>query len=315
MSWTAAQQASLLIVIHRRNERAILQQQIERSKAELTIRQQEQAILRNQWQDEQADVDRLNRLSWASLFYDALNKKEQQISKEEAEAQQARLQYDVVCATVDDLQKQRADQENRLTQYTTVEADYEWLIKEKRITVSLSLGKAGTYYQQHLTELTQCNRGLQELDEAHQAGLQALEETLQLRELLEQARSWGAWDMLGGSALASSIKYNKLDDVRDQSYRVSRSLEAFRSEYADLNQAFMAEWQFDHNLTRFVDIFFDNIFTDWSVQTRINSALRTAQALENQLVSAIKLLKMNIDRSVDQTKQKAEELQRFLEQA
>lgn len=315
MGWTGAQQLSLLTVIQRRNERHVLQQQLERTKAELIIRQQEQTTLRSQWQDEQADVDQLHRLSWASLFYDVLNKKEEQISKEEAEAQLARLRYGVVSATVDDLQQQRADQESRLTQSAAVEADYEQLMGEKRITLSLSLGTAGTQYQQHLGDLTQQNKYLQELDEAHRAGLHALDETSHLRKLLEQARNAGTWDLLGGGALLSAIKYRRLDDVRDQSYRVARSLETFRAEYADLNQAFMADWQFDHNLTRFVDIFFDNSFTDWSVQARINTALQTAQALENQLVSAVEALKISIERSVDQTKQKADELQRFLEQA
>ena len=315
MNWTTAQQETLLNAIQRRNERAILEKQLSQTKTELANRQQEQTALRQQWQEEQADVDRLHRLSWASVWYDLLNRKDEQISKEEAEAQQARLRYDAIGASIDTLKNQKANQENKLADCRNVNDDYERLIGEKRIALSYAFDKAGQQYQQYLTELTEGNRYLQELDEAHKAGMNALDEVVHLVNLLGNARNWGRWDMLGGSTISSAIKYNKLDDVRDQSYRVTQRLAQFRAEYADLNQAFLADWRFDDNLTRFVDIFFDNIFTDWSVQNRIHSALQTAQVLENQLIKAITSLKSQVEQGVEQTKQKADTLRQFLEVA
>ncbi|MVM40974.1 hypothetical protein GO730_30235 [Spirosoma sp. HMF3257] len=315
MGWTTSQQDALLNAIQRRNERAILQKQLAQTQAELVSRQAEQAILRDQWQQEQADVDQLQRLSWASVFYDLLNQKEERLSKEEAEAQQARLRYDVIATSVEVLQKQRTAQEERLTTYVGVDADYEQLIQEKRVTLSTSSNEVGNQYQHYLDELTRQNHALQELDEAHKAGLLALGEVSHLRKLLDQARSWGRWDMLGGSSMASMAKYRKLDDVRDQSYRVTRTLENFRAEYADIKQTFLSDWQFDSNLTRFVDVFFDNIFTDMAVQSRINTALTTAMALENQLIKAITTLKQQIEQAVEETKQQADAFQRFLEKA
>lgn len=315
MGWTTSQQDALLNAIQRRNERAILQKQLAQTQAELVSRQAEQAILRDQWQQEKADVDQLQRLSWASVFYDLLNQKEQRLSKEEAEAKQARLRYDVIATNVDELQKQRAAQEERLTTYVGVDADYEQLIQEKRVTLSTSSNEVGNQYQHYLDELTRQNHALQKLDEAHKTGLLALGEVSHLRKLLDQARSWGRWDMLGGSAVASMAKYRKLDDVRDQSYRVTRSLGNFRAEYADIKQTFLSDWQFDSNLTRFVDVFFDNIFTDMAVQSRINTALTTAMALENQLIKAITTLKQQIEQAVEETKQQADAFQRFLEKA
>lgn len=315
MNWPIAQQEALLDVIRRRNERNQLQKQLERTQTDLATRQQQQAALLNLWQREQADVDRLDRLSWASIYYDLLNTKERQRSQEEAEAQQARLRYDVVSASVEELTQQLTEQQTRLTTYATVDADYDRFIQEKRIALSFSAGYVGSQYQQRLDKLTEQNHQLQELTEAHRAGLQALDEVFRLRKLLEQARNWGTWDMLGGSAFASMVKYQKLDDVRDQSYRVTQRLERFRAEYADLNQAFLTEWKFDHNFTRFVDIFFDNIFTDLSVQSRIRSATQTAQALENQLVNEITKLKAQLEQGVELAKQKSDDLQHFLETA
>lgn len=200
-----------------------------------------------------------------------------------------------------------------MADYSNATDDYERLIGEKRIALSYAFDNAGRRYQDYVDELTKENQYLQELDEAHRAGMTAFDEVSQLVQLLEQARNWGRWDMLGGSAISSAIKYQKLDEVRDQSYRVTQRLGQFRAEYADLNQTFLSDWSFDDNITRFVDIFFDNIFTDWSVQNRIHSALTTAQALENQLIQAITTLKSQLEQGVERTKQKADELQRFLE--
>ena len=313
MNWTTVQQAALVNAIQRRNERAVLERQLNQTKAEIDKRQKELAVLGEQWKAEQADVDRLHRLSWASVWYDLLNRKEDQISKEEAEAQQVRLHYDAVSATIDGLRKQQLNQESKLVEYGKANDEYEQLIGEKRIALSYAFDKAGKKYQDCVTELTNENQHLQELDEAQKAGVIAFNEVQLLIDLLNKARSWGTWDMLGGSTISSVVKYQKLDDVRDQSHQVMQRLAQFRTEYADVNQALQADWQFDNNLTRFVDIFFDNIFTDWSVQNRIHSAITSAQALENQLIKAVTSLNAQREQSTERTKQKADNLQRFLE--
>ncbi|WP_461131468.1 hypothetical protein [Spirosoma aerophilum] len=313
MNWTTAQQDALLNAIQRRNERDILKNQLVQTQTELEKRQHEQASLLDQWRDEQADVDRLNRLSWASLYHDLLNQKAQQLSKEEAEAQQARLRYDAVCATVNALQQQAEQQKKQLPDFGNVDTTYEQLIENKRKALLASSDAIREQYQQHLTELIHSNHYAQELTEAKHAGIQALQEVRQLGQLLNEAHTWGTWDMLGGSAISSMIKYRKLDEVRDQSQRVAHSLQQFRREYKDINQAFLPDWTFDDNLTRFVDIFFDNIFTDWSVQARINKAREAALTIENQLATAITELQSQLTQSAEQTKQTSEKFQRFVE--
>ncbi|RYF63646.1 MAG: hypothetical protein EOO39_28155, partial [Cytophagaceae bacterium] len=214
MNWTPTQQEALIATVQRRNERDIRQRQLTQTQTQLTLQQQEQAILRDQWKHEQADVDRLNRLSWASLYYDILNRKEEQISREEVEAQQARLRYDAICADVHELLNQLSTQQKQLTDYASVDQDYAALIQAKRIALVSSPDAKRDQYEQHLATLTQHNQFLQELSEAHKAGLVALQEAMTLRKLLDQARSWGRRDLVGGSAISSMIKYEKLDDVR-----------------------------------------------------------------------------------------------------
>lgn len=313
MNWTPIQQQALLNVIQRRNERDIIRRQLAQTTSELSSLQQQRNTLHDQWQQEQYDVDRLNRLSWVSVFYTLLNRKEQQLSQEEAEAQQARLQYDAITDTLTTLQQQHDSQQTRLTSFSHVDTDYEQLTSTKRLVLNTGQRVGYEPYQNQLAVLTNSTLLMQELEEAHQAGLKALDEVTHLTKLLSQARTLGTWDLLGGSVLSSAMKYNKLDAVRDQSYRVTRQLQQFRAEYADLNRTFMADWQFDNGATRFVDIFFDNIFTDASVQSRISHAHETAQALENELITAIGTLKSETEQAVERARQEAEKLQLLLE--
>ena len=315
MTWTPEQQQDLLRIIQRRNERDRLRQQQTQTSIELEKLRQQQANLRSQWENEQADVDRLNRLSWASVYYSLLDQKEKQISQEEAEARQAQLRYDAVTAALTNIQQQLESQQIRLTDYESIDADYKQLTATKRVLLTNSLSNAYQPYKQQLASLTASNLLMQELEEAHAAGLRALDEVIPLNRLLNQARNLGTWDMLGGSTLSSVMKYNKLDAVREQSYRVTHTLQQFRAEYADLNRSFMADWQFDQGATRFVDIFFDNIFTDAAVQSRIRQAHETAQTLEYGLVSAIETLKNQMDQAVEQNRWEADKLQLLLEKS
>ena len=313
MTWTPDQQETLLSLIQQRNERDVLKRQVAATTAELKKQQQEQARLASQWEKEQADVNRLNRLSWASVFYDLIDQKEQRLTKEEAEAQQARLRYDAVTASVAALHQQQQNQQSRLTTYDGIDSAYHQLIDEKQAAMKTSTDAAYEPYKQQIAAVTVSNRQVQELQEAHTAGLAALDEVMVLNGLLNQARNLGAWDALGGSTFSSIMKYNKLDEVKEQSNQVSYRLQQFRAEYADLNRQFMADWQFDQGVTRFVDIFFDNIFTDWSVQARIRNAHETAQELERQLVSAVTTLKTEQERVTKEARQEADKLQLLLE--
>ena len=313
MAWTPTQQETLINTIQRRNERDRLQQQLTQTTTELKKQQQEQARIASGWEKEQADVNRLNRLSWASVFYDLIDRKAQQLTKEEAEVQQARLRYDAITASVTHLQQQHDSQQTRLSAYDGIDAAYHQLINEKQFFIATGTDAAYEPYKQQLTVFTTRNHHMQELTEAYTAGREALQEVMLLNSLLSQARTLGTWDALGGSVISSAMKYTKLDDVKEQSYRVSHRLQQFRAGYADLNQQFMADWQFDQGLTRFVDIFFDNIFTDWSVQSRIRNAQATAQALERHLVDAISALKSQVEQAVGQSRQEADKLQLLLE--
>lgn len=315
MIWTANHQAALLALIQQRNERDVLQKQLQLLQADLQQRKAQQDTLYEALLKEESDVDRLQRFSWAKLYYDLLNRREAQLTKEQAEAEAALSRYESVREYVTDLEGCINELTQKLEPFTHLQTGYDKLIEQKTGFLLVQQGAVYEQYKGHLLALEQADKHVQEMREAHSAGLKALEEVLQLRKLLDEALNWGNWDMWAGSVMSSMMKHQKLDAVRQQSRWVNLALQRFQAEYADVHRTMEADWQFDDNLTRFVDIFFDNFLTDWSVQRRIEQANQDAQMLEERLVVVIKQIKADVEQAVVQAQQRNSELRRYLEQA
>lgn len=312
MTWTSTQQEILLTLIRRRGERIALEQQLASLDKAIEQQRTQQATLYERWNHEQADVDRLERLSWASIYHKLVNRHDEQLTKEQEEAQRARLDYDAVNAEVEALTQRLMALQQRLATYADVEPAYTQLMQVKKQVVQ---EQPDTAYQRLTDVLTAAERQVTELTEARQAGRQAAHEVEALIQLIEEAHRLGNWDMFLSSALLSAMKYGKLDDVRDQSQRVGYCVNRFRSELADVHGQLQAEWTFDDGLTRFVDIFFDNVFTDLSVQRRIESAQANAQQLQEQISQALSSIASQYETAIAEQTQRTQALRTYLEQA
>lgn len=316
MSWTTTQQKAFLQLATQRAERNRLVHQLSSAQDELQTQQNWQALLYDQWQAEQADVDRLTSLSWTSLYYSLINQKTEQLDKEEAELYQAQLQYDAVRQRVAHLQQQINALTTQLAQCTDVDAAYETLLSTKRhYLLSQPTGDVAQRYLRHVTAIAKATDELQILNEAYQAGQDTLREVTHTRQLLDTAYALGHRDMTNGSIISSLAKYQKLDEIRAQSHRLTHYVAAFQSRYHSLTQPLILNLTFTDTTTRVVDIFFDNVFTDASVHTRIRQAVTESRKLAHQLILATDAIKRQINQATAQIVQLRTDLHQFLENA
>ena len=136
-----------------------------------------------------------------------------------------------------------------------------------------------------LAEIAQRRGELQARDkearEAHGAGRTALDRLQQARQLLGSAESWSTWDTFaGGGMLSDMAKYNKLDQAAAVLHQADMALGRFSVELADVGLAAVPGVQVG-TMTRTFDVFFDNIFTDMAVRSRIqDTSQRTAAAAQ-----------------------------------
>ena len=112
-----------------------------------------------------------------------------------------------------------------------------------------------------------------EVDEAIQAGTQALRSLREARQCLESAGNWGILDLLGGGLISTFVKHSKMDDADRLVQQARSDLKRFQRELMDVDT--VAEFHIEtRDFLSFADYFFDGLIADWLVQSRINDAKR-----------------------------------------
>jgi hypothetical protein len=117
-----------------------------------------------------------------------------------------------------------------------------------------------------------------ERQEAIAAGERALESLNAARDALSGARNWGVLDILGGGLFSTMIKRSHMSDAQRAMERAGADLETFRRELGDVHMSLdMGDF------LGFADYFFDGLFVDMIVQSRIAEAQRQVEGVTEQV--------------------------------
>ncbi len=89
---------------------------------------------------------------------------------------------------------------------------------------------------------------------------------------LGSAGSWSTYDtFFGGGLLTDMVKYDRVDAAERQMRSADEALRRLSRELADVGLAGVGGVEVTE-MTRLFDVWFDNIFSDWSVRNRISEA-------------------------------------------
>ena len=150
-------------------------------------------------------------------------------------------------------------------------------------------GEAGarlTELDQRLDELESQRR---EVGEAISAGRSAETALSSVLNSLDSAEDWGTWDMFGGGLLSTMAKHEHLDDAQAGIGYAQNCLSRFRTELADVQHMEIPQVYIGEFAT-FADYFFDGLFADWYVQSRINDAQAGVSEVHMRVLSALRQL-------------------------
>lgn len=233
---------------------------------------------RGRLEDEDEDVQRLESMSWSRILSSLRGRRTTDLEREGAERDAAHYAVAHAEALDEVAQRDVASLQAQLDDLGDVDRDLQAALAAKEQSAD------DPELARQLTEVTQ-RRGVlvaedTEAREAHAAGLVARQHLLEAHRLLGSARGWSTWDTFGGGGLLTDMmKYDKLDQVAGTLREADHALAAFSRELADLQLVGVGGVQVD-GLTRTFDVFFDNIFTDLAVRSRIQEAeVRVGQAL------------------------------------
>jgi hypothetical protein len=229
---------------------------------------------------EERDVHLLGSVSWSRILSSLKGTHVTDLEREQAERDVARYALADAQARHDAARRDVEALQERLDALGDVEAAYASALAAKErwaATHDPVLTRLVTEISERRALLLAEDR---EAGEAHAAGTRARDHLLEARDRLGSASTWSAWDTFGGGGTFTDLmKYEQLDRVGDALRRADTELGAFTREMADLRLAGVDAVDLD-GMTRAFDVFFDNIFSDLQVRSRIQDASRrVAQAL------------------------------------
>jgi hypothetical protein len=103
---------------------------------------------------------------------------------------------------------------------------------------------------------------------------------------LESAKSWGTYDtFFGGDLISSMVKHDRIDDSNDELRKVRSAIATARHELADVDLDLTADPLEVGSFLKTTDIWFDNLFSDLSVQGKLTDHIRSIERLNGRLAA------------------------------
>lgn len=278
---------------------------LEDQRASLATRVQQ---LKEETYQEQLDVDKLENFSAAKLFAQIMGNLDERLEKERSELYAAALRYDSARQELHAVEADLAARREELSLLGNCEAEYDRLLearaRELRQDPQSPAARRLLALEERQAQLASREK---ELQEAIQAGYDALSDISSIESALSSAEGWGTWDVFGGGLISDIAKYSHLDDAQQQINGLQRSLSRFRTELADVDIRTGIQIEVDSFL-RFADYFFDNIFTDWAVLDRI----RRTQSQIHEVDGSVRTILSRLERDLEQCRRDRQVVQQEL---
>lgn len=225
---------------------------------------------------EQQDVVKLGKFSFMNKISEWTGKWDEKMEKEISEAADAELHYNEAEKVVTDLEAEaiRLREEIKNPDFDYIEEEWADFLKEKETWIRFNDTIANGTLQKIADDRVRLRSMLREIDEACDAGNKANRALDAALEKLGAAEGLSVWDtFLGGGLLVSALKYSEINSSDDLVHRAQRALRHFETELMDVQNAATESFTVNKSdIFTFTDLFFDNIFSDWMIHTRITDA-------------------------------------------
>ena len=249
----------------------------------LNKEEKELRYLERQLNKEKKQMDDLNKLSISNIFTSIFKNKKSKKENQEKEYLDAKVKYEKQLLIVNSLREKIKIKRNELDKIENCEEEYDKLMDEKINVLKLQ----GDYFtkekirllDEKLNEYLKIN---EDIRKTHKIGKNLLEEVKLAKHDLEWSKKWGKVDMVANHELSEFIKINNLEFS---------------------------------NITFAMDIFFDNIFTDISVQRQINDSIEDIERLEDKVQNILYKLQIKNEEVIKKINNVKNDYISFVEEA
>lgn len=140
-----------------------------------------------------------------------------------------------------------------------------------------------------------------EIQEAEEAGEVALTRLGQAAASLHSASGYSTWDtFFGGGLIATHLKHDALDQSENYLHSAQIALQRFHNELLDVQEISTKSLHVETDgFVKFADYFFDDIFSAWSVHSKISTAREQVSRVQDDVHNTIWRLQDKHHKAVD----------------
>lgn len=278
----------------------------------LNKEEKELRYLERQLNKEKKQMDYLNKLSISNIFTSIFKNKKSKKENQEKEYLDAKVKYEKQLLIVNSLREKIKIKRNELDKIENCEEEYDKLMDEKINVLKLQ----GDYFtkekirllDEKLNEYLKIN---EDIRKTHKIGKNLLEEVKLAKHDLEWSKKWGKVDMVAKDSMSSIAKQNKIRKVKLKFENIEKLINQFNKELEDIK---INNLEFS-NITFAMDIFFDNIFTDISVQRQINDSIEDIERLEDKVQNILYKLQIKNEEVIKKINNVKNDYISFVEEA
>jgi len=247
---------------------------VKESEEELTKAKQSMNDLTTIMDKELDDLNQMESMSVKAVFYKVLGSKEEQLEKERQDYLQASLKFNEQKDKIELLEFELGVLNKKISSKSQLVNDLVNLKKEReQEIISTNPRKA----EQLLTLSRNLDHNIlkqREINEAQEAGDKCAQTITEIINELKNAQHWGKWDMYGNDGRrAGHMKHTAIDRAKNLANIANHELNKFSKELADTGE-FADGFQITMDyFSSFMDVFFDNLITDWIMQQKIVNSL------------------------------------------
>lgn len=224
---------------------------------------------------ENRDLERLRNDSFSNTLLKLFGNFDRRYDKEYREIIGAKVEFD----------KTYAMKIAAARRVKAVEADIEEKklrlrnIKEDVLRKHPNMNQVVSERQQQILAL---QHEWRETNEAEQAGIAVLEALSDIISGLDAADAISTWDLITDSSLILDfLKHDKLDAAEASLLHLEQTVYTFARELRDLDFVFESDLETISSIQRALDIFFDNLFSDWGTKAIIEKNIENLKKLQD----------------------------------
>lgn len=283
----------------------------DQSVAELRESQSKIKGLENRLNKELKEFEAIESNGLKSVFYKVLGSREEQVEKERQDYLDASLRYNEHKKSIELLEFEIKLLEKKLGNTNPLHKKIEKLKQKRENEILKTNPKLAEKLIGIAKETDQYYVYHKELKEAYVVGEKVVKSLENMVKELNKAKDWGNWDMMGRSRSAGFNKHSAIDRAKNISVWVKHELLLFNKELADVGHN-DANFNLNmNNFSKFTDIFFDNLISDWIIQQRIVNALSNTVSVRDRVVLILRSLAAEVDKAnlkIDQLKENRNKL-------